>query len=74
MLREFEELVALQHHLHAVTHSFREANTPVDRLANIGTDSSLNMVYDSVVELPGLVRGDFKMDNLGIPSIHLLRS
>ena len=47
---------------------------PVDRLANIGTDSSLNMVYDSVVELPGLVRGDFKMDNLGIPSVHLLRS
>ena len=71
--REFEELIAFRHHLHAVTHCFREVNRVADRLSNVGADSGSDRVYETLALLPLLVRGDCQMDAWGMPMVRRVR-
>ena len=56
---DLQDLLKVKRFVRKVSHCFREANKPADRLANIGADSGTILTYDSLRELPRLVRGDF---------------
>ena len=57
-----------------ISHCFREANRPADRLANVCVDAGFNSTYVSFSELPCLVRGDVNLDRLGVPNIRRSRA
>ena len=40
-----------------ISHCFREANRPADRLANHGVDTKRDCLFHNFVELPSLVQG-----------------
>lgn len=62
-LREnFEELLRYKHHFQVITHCFREAIKPADRLANFGADSPSDSFFDNVAMLPRMARGDIRLE------------
>nr|XP_027071629.1 uncharacterized protein LOC113696407 [Coffea arabica] len=66
--RELDELLAFQNAFQAVSHCYRQANVPADRLSKIGTDTRSTVIYNSFAQLPRLVRGDLRLDRLGYPN------
>ncbi|XP_027169553.1 uncharacterized protein LOC113769290 [Coffea eugenioides] len=66
--REVDELLSFKHHFHEITHCYREANKPVDYLANLGANSEQEDVFDDFRSLPATVRGEIIMDTLGFPN------
>lgn len=64
-----QELMEARRYIREISHYFREANKPADRLANVGVDSGINSTYGLFSDLPHLVRGDITLDRLGIPSL-----
>ncbi|XP_071940011.1 uncharacterized protein [Coffea arabica] len=58
--RELDELLAFRNAFHVVSHCYRQANVPADRLSKIGTDTGSTVIYNSFVQLPRLVRGDLR--------------
>ena len=56
-----------------ISHCFREANKPADRLSNVGVDSGITSTYEAFGELPRLVRGDLTLDWLGLPGVRRSR-
>ena len=71
---DLQDLQKVSRCVRKVSHCFREANKPVDRLANVGEDSGLTLTYHSFRELPSLVRGDVSLDQLGVPSLRRVRA
>ncbi|XP_027077095.1 uncharacterized protein [Coffea arabica] len=69
--RELDQLLTFRHFFQSVTHCYRQANLPADRLSKVGTELKSNIVYDSWLELPRLVRGDLKLDRLGYPNFRV---
>ena len=65
--RDLDELLMFKQYFHMISHCYREANAPADRLANFGADSSAGQVFNRFLHLPRLVRGDIRMDRLGFP-------
>ena len=65
---ELEELLQYRHSFQAISHCYKEANKPVDQLANSGVDLQETCTYDSLASLPGMVRGDVRLDSLGYPN------
>ena len=49
-----------------ISHCYREANSPSNRLANYGGDSYAGQVFNGFSDLPQFVKGDIKMDKLEI--------
>nr|XP_027082465.1 uncharacterized protein LOC113704792 [Coffea arabica] len=68
-----QDLLKVKRFVREVSHCFREANKPADRLANIGADSGKTLTYGSLRDLPRLVRGDFAFDQMGVPSLRRVR-
>ena len=68
--RELDELLMFKQHFQMISHCYREANAPADRLANLGADSNAGQVFNRFSDLPWLVKGDIRMDKLGFPSFH----
>ena len=66
--RDLEEVLKYKDHFWVITHYYREANTPTDRLANIGVDLESDFIFGSFATLPGMVRGDTRLDRLRFPS------
>ncbi|XP_071925430.1 uncharacterized protein [Coffea arabica] len=54
--RELQELLQYRHHYREISHCFREANKPADRLSKVGADSGEPFVYDFFLTLPCMVR------------------
>ncbi|XP_027088513.2 uncharacterized protein [Coffea arabica] len=52
LMRDFEELLALRHHVCIMTHCFREANKSAVCLARVGITSGINRVFESLDQLP----------------------
>ena len=71
--RDLQDLLEDRRCFREVSHCFREANKPADRLANIGVDSSSSSTYESFCDLPALVRGDLTLDRVGLPSFRRVR-
>ncbi|XP_071923139.1 uncharacterized protein [Coffea arabica] len=65
---ELDDLLRFQSLFQSITHCFREANKPSDRLAKMGATRGSDALFDSFVELPPMARGDIRMDRLGFPS------
>ncbi|XP_071920584.1 uncharacterized protein [Coffea arabica] len=65
---ELDDLLPFQSLFRSITHCFREANKPSDRLAKMGANWGSDALFDSFVELPPMARGDIWMDRLGFPS------
>lgn len=55
-----------------IMHTYREANTFADSLANVGVETEGNKVYLTEAELPSAARGCLKLDRLGFPTIRQL--
>ncbi|XP_027158457.1 uncharacterized protein LOC113760083 [Coffea eugenioides] len=53
-----------------ISHIFREANSPADRLAAIGAVGV--RVYDHVQQLPAIVRASLILDSRGVPGVRWL--
>ncbi|XP_027170444.1 uncharacterized protein LOC113770234 [Coffea eugenioides] len=68
-----QELMEARRYIREISHCFREANRPADRLANVGVDFGINSTYGSFSDLPRLVRGDITLDRLGVPSLRRSR-
>lgn len=66
--RDVQELLRYSRHYKEISHCYREANKPADRLLKLGADSGELIVYDSFLDLPRLVRGDVTLDRWGCPS------
>ena len=61
-------MLQYSHHYREISHCFREANKPADRLSKVGADSGETFVYDAFLALPCMVRGDITLDRWGCPS------
>ena len=68
--REVAELFSFKHHFREITHCYRKANKPADYLANLGTNSEQEDVFDNFRSFPATVRGEIIMDTLGFPNFH----
>ena len=66
--RELDELLAFRQRFHSITHCYRQANVPTDRLSKLGAGLGSSIVNESVLQLPQLVRGDLKLDRVGFPN------
>ncbi|XP_027065411.1 uncharacterized protein [Coffea arabica] len=66
--RELQELAGYSHLYTEISHCFLEANKPADRLAKLGADFGESVVYDSVLDLPRMARGDVTLDRWASPS------
>lgn len=51
------ELLVFRQFFHSVTHCYRQANVPADRLSKIGTELGSNIVYDSFSQCQGWSAG-----------------
>ncbi|XP_027171745.1 uncharacterized protein LOC113771356 [Coffea eugenioides] len=71
--RELLDLQQYRRYFDAVSHCFREANRPVDKLANVGMEARGTAIYDAYTALPRLVRGDISLDASGFPNFHRYR-
>ena len=65
---ELEDLMRHRCLFRFITHCYREANKPSNRLAKLGANMGVDTLFDSFAALPPLVRGDIRMDRLGFPS------
>ena len=65
---ELDELMQHQQLFRSVKHCYREANKPSDRLAKMGAMEGTDSVFTLFAVLPHLVRGDIRMDRLGLPN------
>nr|XP_027062765.1 uncharacterized protein LOC113689142 [Coffea arabica] len=65
---ELDDLLQHQSLFRSITHCFREANKPSDRLAKMGADRGRDVLFESFAELPPMARGDIRMDRSGFPS------
>ncbi|XP_071924664.1 uncharacterized protein [Coffea arabica] len=65
--REVDELLSFKHHFREITHCYREVNKPADYLANLGTNSEQEDVFDNFRSLLATVRREIIMDTLGFP-------
>ena len=70
---DLQDLLKVKRFVRKVSYCFREANKPAVHLANIGADSGTILKYDSLRELPRLVRGDFILDQIGVPSLRRVK-
>nr|XP_027120587.1 uncharacterized protein LOC113737577 [Coffea arabica] len=57
--RDLDELMMFKQYFNSITHCYREANAPADRLANFGADSSAGHVFNTFSELLQLVQNLF---------------
>ncbi|XP_071902587.1 uncharacterized protein [Coffea arabica] len=71
---DLQDLLQVSRFVRRVSHCFREANRPADRLASVGADSGQTITYHSLRDLPSLVRGDVSLDQLGVPSLRRVRA
>ena len=55
--REMNDLLRYKRCFRAITHCYREANKPVDCLANLGANTEEDTIFGSHRELPDRVRG-----------------
>ena len=53
-----------------LTHCYREANKPVDYLANLGADTEQETIFESHRAWPIKVRGEINMERLDFPNFH----
>nr|XP_027124765.1 uncharacterized protein LOC113741433 [Coffea arabica] len=66
--RDLDELMIFKQSFQSITHCYREANTPADHLANFGADACAGHVFNTISDLPQLVRGAIRLDRLGLPT------
>nr|XP_027124272.1 uncharacterized protein LOC113740964 [Coffea arabica] len=73
--REVNQIWGMGVESEQVTHCYREANRVADCLANVGVVAGgLGVtVYDQFSAMPGLVRGEVRLDRAGIPSVRRRR-
>ena len=71
LMRDFEELLALWHHVRVMMRCFREANRYVVCLARVGINSGSNRVFESLDQLPLEVSSEVTLEPVGIPSIRI---
>ena len=71
LMRDFEELLTLRHHVRVMTHCFREANRSTVCLARVGINSGSNRVFESLDQLPLEVSSEVTLERVGIPSIKI---
>ena len=65
---QLDDLPRFQSLFQSVTHCYREANKPSDRLAKMGANRGNDTLSESFGALPPLVRDDIRMDRLGFPN------
>ena len=70
---EVDDLLQHWRLFRSITHCYREANKPSDRLAKWGAVSGEDSLFTTFAILPPLVRGDRRMDRLGFPSFRRRR-
>ena len=71
LMRDFEELLALQHHVRVMMHCFQEANRSAIFLARVATNSGYNRIFESLDQLPLEVSGEVTLEQVGMPSIRI---
>ena len=65
LMCDFEELLALCHHVCIMTHCFREANKSAVCLARVGITSGINRVFESLDQLLLEVRSEVTLEWVG---------
>ena len=68
MQRELQDLLQYRRYFEAVSHCFREANKPADKLSAVGVEARCTAIYEAYIELPRMVRGDITLDTSGFPN------
>ena len=66
--RELLDLQQYRRYFEAVSHCYREANKPADRLSIVGVEARYIAIYETYNVLPRLVRGDISLDAFGFPN------